>query len=149
MQVLSLDTQSGLLLIPVSMVAQITSRTEESSLAHDLTFIRSSIRWREYQIPLLFSSEVLGANQGADDAYLRSVALWPMKGSKITDLFALSSLDSPRVVSIESEVSSAPIEIHDEFNEHGDSSFVLGIIELGEKLGIIPDLKSLSEEVFS
>jgi len=148
MQVLSLEAHAGLLLIPVSMVAQITSRARQSVLDHELPFIRNSIQWREYDIPLVFSSEMLGAQQGMDDSYLRSVVLWPMNGAGKTDLFALSSLDSPRVIEIEDDTSIAPVEVHDEFNEDGDSSLTLGLIQLGDKLGIIPDLKYLSELTF-
>jgi len=149
MQVLSLETRAGLLLIPVSMVAQITSRARQSTLDHELPFIRNFIQWREYDIPLIFSSEMLGAQQGMDDSYLRSVVLWPMDGGEKTDLFALSSLDSPRVIEIEDDTRLAPAEVRDEFNENGDSSFTLGLIQLGDKLGIIPDLKHLSEQTFS
>ena len=148
MQVLSLDTHFGLILVPVSIVAQITSRGRQSDLDYELSFIRNSIQWREYDIPLVFSSEMLGAEKGGDDAYLRSVILWPMRGGDKTDLFALSSLDSPRVIGIEDDAGIAPVEIGDEFNENSDPEFTLGFIQLGDRLGIIPDLKRLSEKIF-
>jgi hypothetical protein len=149
MQVLSLDTHAGLILVPVSIVAQITSRTRQSALDHELPFVRNSVQWREYNVPLAFSSEMLGAVQGTDDSYLRSVVLWPMKGGAKTDLFALSSLDSPRVMDIGDDVVAAPVEISDLFSEDRDQGFTLGFIQLGDRLGIIPDLKRLSEKLFS
>ncbi len=148
MQVLSLETHVGLILVPVRIVAQITSRASQSVLDHELSFVRNSIQWREYNVPLVFSSEMLGAVHGTDDTYIRSVVLWPMKGATKTDLFALSSLDSPRVIDIEDDTVAAPIEVGDIFNENSDQGFTLGFIQIGDRLGMIPDLKRLSEKIF-
>jgi chemotaxis signal transduction protein len=149
MQVLSLDTHAGLLLVPVSIVAQITSRDRQSAFEHELPFVRSAVQWREYNVPLVFSSEMLGVVQGMDDSYRRSVVLWPMKGGAKTDLFALTSLDSPRVIEIEDDAVAAPVEVGEVFKENSDLGYTLGFIQVGDRLGIIPDLKQLSEKLFS
>lgn len=164
MQVLSLLTANGPLLIPVGMVAQIVSHGEHSAFTHQLSFVRHSIQWRELNIPLVFSSEMLGSNPDTDDSYIRSVILWPMKGTKNNDLFALTSLDSPKVLIVEDkdialesekklnnenllEVESDEEDIEFDHDEPANA-YTLGVIRLGEVAGYIPNLKTLSEKLF-
>ena len=149
MQVLSLKTTIGSLLVPVSMVAQILSRGDMNEYGHDENFVRHSIGWREYEIPLLYSSEMLGAVNGSDVEFERSVILWPLQGAEKTDLFSLTSLDSPKVVNVENNLST--IKASDDITalcENGELKNYLGLISLENTLGIIPDLMGISKKIF-
>jgi hypothetical protein len=147
MQVLSLDTSAGALLIPVSMIAQILSRSGQAEFSHSLPFIRRSVQWREYRVPLVYSSELLGAEHGSDEIYLRGVVLWPLKGTGATDLFALTSLESPKVITIASDtvLDNSDDEISP---SQGARDFIIGGLQAEGQKGYIPDLKLLASSIF-
>jgi chemotaxis signal transduction protein len=146
MQVLTVQAQQGYILIPVSMVAQIVSKSEDVSSSHSSGYIRSTIVWREYRIPLINSSEMLGANQGSDEEYDRAVILWPMKGSRSVDLFAFTSLESPRVITIDKNIEK--LEIDTTSISKQSIELVLQILDIDGKAGFIPNLKKLSKLAF-
>jgi hypothetical protein len=148
MQVLSFKSKSGSILVPVGLVAQITGREGYNTRTHDLPFIRSQIRWREFEVPMVFASEMLDADVGADDSFTRSVILWPMKGCKNTELFALSSLDSPKVIEIgEDTVATDIAELEGQTNLV-NNKFTMGLVKLDNQTGIIPDLMHLAGKIF-
>ena len=149
MQVLTVGTSMGLLLIPIGMVAQVVSRSETQELQTDLPFARNQIMWRDLQLPLLFSSEMLGGDSGSDDAYQRVVIVWPMQGADRTQLFGFSSLDSPITVSIDK--SASYMGVSDLSRKHGtDLTMVsLGALNMGDQIGVIPNLKNISDSLFS
>ncbi len=148
MQVLSLGTCAGSLLVPVGVVAQIAGSEERISQAHELPFIRNQIQWREYSMPLVYSSEMLGAGVGSDDACKRSVIFWPMKGCGHTELFALTSLDSPKVLNLDEDVAAVRVDTGEGAYSLYNSRYVLGLVRLEDKPGIIPNLKYLAETIF-
>ena len=145
MQVLALDTAFGSILLPVSTVAQIINRSGEQPLDHALPFVRTKVRWQGLDVPLVYSSEMLGGEDGSDADFARAVVLWPMRGSAPTDLFALSSRNSPNVVEL-GEDSTADLP---RSTINGDDSYTLGCIVLGSGTGIIPDLKLISRRIFN
>ena len=147
MQVLTLKAQPRNLLVPVSMVAQILGHEKEEVYAHSLPFVSSSIQWREFRVPLVYSSHMLGAAPGSDRNFERAVVLWPMEGTRNTDLFALTSMDSPRVVTIGD--GSGQSEVLEEAGRLADSGYVLGGAELEGAEGVIPDLSALARDIFS
>lgn len=146
MQILTVQAQQGYILIPVSMVAQIVSKSEHVPISHSSGFIHNAIAWREYRIPLINSSEMLGAIQGSDEEYDRAVIVWPMKGSRSVDLFAFTSLESPRVITIDEKIGKLEIDT-DSVNKES-LELVLQILDIDSKAGFIPDLKQLSKLVF-
>jgi hypothetical protein len=147
MQVLSLETKAGALLVPVSMVAQILSRSEPAEFSHSLPFIRSSVQWREYSVPLVYSSELLGEMQGSDEDYRRGVVFWPLKGTGATDLFALTSLESPKVITIASDTTLTSSQ-GEKLPSGISSDFIIGGLEAEGQTGYIPDLKHLAASIF-
>lgn len=147
MQVLALDYQSGFILVPVSMVAQIVSHSNTKEYSCDLKFLSTSVNWREMEIPLVNSSEMLGADSGADKASRRAVILWPMKGCKPADLFALTSTGSPQVVTISAENKRISLE-NGIVKSESAKKFTLDCLDIEGKPGIIPDLKLLSTLIY-
>lgn len=144
MQVLALDTAFGSILVPVGTVAQIVNRSSEEPMEHPLPFVRTKMRWQGLDIPVVYSSEMLGGTDGSDADFMRAVVLWPMKGSAPTELFALSSQHSPNV--LELDESTAADMSRKEMD--GDGSFVLSCINLGDGTGIIADLNLISRKIF-
>jgi len=147
MQVLALDYQSGFVLVPVSMVAQIVSRLSTKEYSSDLNFLSTSVNWREMDIPLVNSSELLGAETGADSAAQRAIVLWPMKGCKPTDLFALTSIGSPQVVSITADNKRLSPD-SGAIKSESAKMFAMDCLDIDGKPGVIPDLKLLSTLIF-
>ena len=68
MQVLALEFKAGIMLVPFSMVAQIVSRSLIKPFHCSASFVSSSISWRDIEVPLVYSSEMLGAESGSDAA---------------------------------------------------------------------------------
>ncbi len=171
MQVLTLKAQPRNLLVPVSMVAQILGHEKEDLYAHSLPFINSCIQWREFRVPLVYASHMLGAPPGSDRNYERAVVLWPMEGTRNTDLFALTSMDSPKVVTIGEESGRSDVVFRLGEQVHGNvviiggesgrsdapeeagrtvgSDYVLGGAKLEGAEGLIPDLSALARDIFS
>ncbi len=154
MQVLSLGTKTGSLLIPLPMVAQIVSRSIHTPYDHNCPFVRESIIWREMSLPLVYCSEMLGEESGADENYIQSVVIWPMKGTEATDLISLTSLVAPHVLNINEDISFIENQPESDDADNADDKdskyqFRLGMIQLENQLGIIPDLKLLSDNIFS
>ena len=142
MQVLALDTRVGLLLIPVSMVAQILASANQRPLDHRQSYVSNEISWREYSMPLINSSQALGATSLSNENYSRAVVLWPLKGYKKNDFFAFSSEKAPRVIVIEEGTKLLPATMLKEIR------YAKGIIEVENQLGIIPDLNTLTQDIF-
>jgi len=140
MQVVMLKMDAGHLLVPVSIVAQITSSSALAPYQGNLPFVRNSIAWRDYRVPVVNSSEMCGAAAGADDAFERTVVLWPMRGAGASDLFGLTSQNSPRVVNIPADSAQAELPV--------TSEYVLGAVSVEGGLGIIPDLEKISRNLF-
>ena len=140
MQVVTLKVDSGHLLVPVSIVAQITSSAELTPYEGNLPFVRNAITWRNFRVPLVNSSELCGAPAGADDEFERAVVLWPMQGAKASDMIGLTSQNSPRVINVSDDSVQAESSI--------DSDYVLGAVSIEGGLGIIPDLEKISRNLF-
>ena len=150
MQVLSLETGLGMVLVPVGMVAQVVSQTNriDSSISK-LDFVRGSIGWRDMEVPLVMSSELLGMKKGVDEGFERAVILWPMQGTNNTNLFALTSYQSPQVITLTEENKSVDFTPDVGLCEGGKINYSLGVVELSTGIGIIPDLKGLSKDLFT
>ena len=140
MQVVVLKIDAGHLLVPVSIVAQITSSSDPTPYQGNLPFVRNTIAWRDFRVPVVNSSELCGAPAGADDAFERTVVLWPMQGAGATDMFGLTSQNSPRVVNIPTDSAQAEAPVN--------SDYVLGAVSVEGGLGIIPDLEKISRNLF-
>ena len=153
MQVLSLGTQLGSLIIPVGMVAQIVSRVDgdngvQANRDGNLSFAREMIGWRDMQVPLIMSSEMLGMAEGADNAFTRAVVVWPMKDTSKTNLFALSSLNSPQVITLNDDAVRAQFVPSPGMCQNNQVNYALSYAQLENQIGIIPDLKKLSKDLF-
>ena len=148
MQALTLDTLFGQLLIPISMVAQIASRSEHKDIERSLSFVNSSISWREYNIPLVSSSEMLGAERGADDNYDRAVILWPIQGAENQDLFALTSLESPKIINISNQIKSNEQQGRELITDDTARQFILDFPDIDGHVCFIPDLSLISKLIF-
>ena len=81
-----------------------------------------------------------GAPAGADDAFERTVVLWPMQGAGATDMLGLTSQNSPRVVNIPADSAQTEVPVA--------SEYVLGAVSVEGGLGIIPDLEKISRNLF-
>ena len=136
-----LKLDSGHLLVPVGIVAQITSSTELAPDQGSLPFARNSITCRNVQVPVVQSSELCGAPVGADDAFERTVVVWPMQGAGATGMIGLTSQNSPRVVNIPADSAQSELPIA--------SDYVLGAVSVEGGLGIIPDLEKISRNLFA
>ncbi len=147
MQVLEISSARGAIFVPVSMVAQIMGSESEQLWNSKLSFVDSAIIWREYSLPLIHSSGLLGSTSDSSDAYERAVILWPMKGSKSTDLFALTSLDSPRVLNVDERLQSLQNESQQALV--ASNEFLLDAVEIDGVSGFIPDLDTLSSYLFN
>jgi len=93
-------------------------------------------------MPLINSSEALGAAPVHDESYSRAVVLWPLKGFKKNEFFAFSSIKAPEIVAIDEQVKVLPSTMLKEIR------YAAGVIEIDSRLGIVPDLKSLAQDVF-
>ena len=148
MQVLALDTAVGSLLIPTGMVAQIVSRSELKSNDIDLPFVHGSIEWRDRQIPLVMSSKMLGMKSNEDENYAQAVILWPLSGSAKTDLFALTSFQPPHIMTLSENLSAGEYASKLDIRADDFERYSLGLVELENGIGIIPNLKALSSDLF-
>lgn len=146
MQVLSITSTRGGLFIPLSIVAQVIRNSEGRDWDSELDFVESTVNWRDYSVPLVKSSELLGAGINADRNYNRAVVLWPMKSGGKTDLFALTSLDSPRVLTIDSSLES--IKTAEDLELVNHNPYLLDAVEIDGIRGFIPNLDTISSHLF-
>ena len=142
MKVLSLDTRAGSLLVPVSMVAQVLASSNRRPYDHRQPYVSYEINWREYAMPLINSSEALGAATIADESYSRAVVLWPLKGCRQTDFFAFTSTQAPKIIVVDDSAKLLPSTMQKEIR------YAAGVIQVESRLGIIPDLKNLAQDLF-
>lgn len=131
------------MLIPVSLVAQIVSKEQLQPTVRNVPFLLGEIPWREFQVPIVSGSAITGGLARADEAFQRSVILWPMKGGKTTDFFAVSSHDAPKVVNVEPDTADATGEL-----AIGDKNLVLGAATTMGSVAAIPDLNRISSLIF-
>ena len=144
MQALIVDNPQGAVLIPVSLVAQIVSHEQIQPTVRQVPFLLGEIPWREFHVPVISGCRILGGTAAQDDEFQRAVILWPMKGGKTTDFFAIASHDAPRVVNIE----------HQAFTDSGradafDAKYCMGCVELPDGIAVIPNLTQVADEIFS
>jgi len=144
MQVLALEFKAGIMLVPISMVAQIVSRSLIKPFHCSASFVSSSISWRDIEVPLVYSSEMLGAESGSDAEFERAVLLWP----KATDLFALTSMGSPHVVTIDEDIKRLEDEGSSIVSKESAKQYVLDYLQVDEKPAVIPDLRLISNLIF-
>ena len=140
MQVLSLPTNSYQLLVPISMVAQIVGRSniaESLDINHD--HLAGMIVWRDYDVPLIRSSELTGQGLNADQGFERMVILWPMKSASNRAFIALTSMGAPRVIEVDTQQM---------ISMETPVPYSIGVVELDAGLGVIPDISRLSEELY-
>jgi hypothetical protein len=130
------------------MVAQIVSRSLIKPFNCSASFVSSSISWRDIEVPLVYSSEMLGAESGSDAEFERAVLLWPMKGSQATDLFALTSMGSPHVVTIDEDIKRLEDEGSSVVSKESARQYVLDYLQVDEKPAVIPDLRLISNLIF-
>ena len=140
MQVLSISAQDLKVLLPVNMVAQIIGRSNlDPGSGDDFKSNAGHFRWREYSVPLLRTSQLMGGSQSADDNYERIVVLWPMKSATSRSFIGLTSLAPPRVVEITDQPSvTAPDE----------AQYVMDCLRIENELALIPDIERISRELF-
>ena len=143
MQALIVDNPKGAILIPVSLVAQIISREQMQPTVRQVPFLLGELPWREFHVPVISGCSVLGGDTADDKAFQRAVILWPMKGGKTTDFFAITSHDAPRVVNIENQPFS-DADVAAAF----DARYCMGCVDLPDGLAAIPDLNRIADEVF-
>ena len=93
-------------------------------------------------MPLINSSEALGATPILDEDYSRAVVLWPLLGFKKNEFLAFTSREAPRIVVIDEAMALLPSTMLKEIR------YAAGVIQVGNRLGIIPDLKTLAQDVF-
>ena len=148
MQVLALESKAGNILVPVSMVAQIVSRSLMKPFQNHADFVSSSINWRDIEIPLVYSSEMLGADSGSDAEFERAVVLWPMKGRQAADLFALTSLGSPHVVTIDEGIKRVEGNGSSVITNETAREYVLDYLQIEDRPAMIPDLRLISNLIF-
>ncbi|MGI9317155.1 MAG: chemotaxis protein CheW [bacterium] len=140
MQVLSLTAQGLKILLPVNMVAQIIGRAKlVQDPAQRFKSNAGDFRWREYSVPLLRTSELVGASESADDEYERIVVLWPMKSASSRSFIGLTSLAPPRVIEISGQPSA---------ERPADTQYILDCVQLDGDLGLIPDIDQVSRDLF-
>ena len=151
MQVLSIPVNNYQLLLPISMVAQIIGKVaiadpksvsasaaaKGGEVSHRCLY--GMVKWKEYDLPLIRSSELIGQSRKADESYERMVILWPMKSATNRAFIGLTSLGAPRVV----DITEQPFA-----NINADLSYSLGVVQLDGSLGVVPDIDRLSSELF-
>lgn len=136
MQVLSLTAQGMQIVLPVNMVAQILGKSSlaETSRA-DVPSLAGHVNWREFEVPVCHSSELLGLDSAADRDYERLVVLWPMKSAHPRAFLGLTSLTAPRVIDVTEQ--DAPEQVP-------NLPFALGYLDVEGELAVIPDIEQLS-----
>lgn len=140
MQVLTLAGQDFKILLPVNMVAQIIGRSTVTPPADgEFKSLAGSFRWRDYAVPLLRTSELMGKSSTADQDYERIVVLWPMKSASSRSFIGLTSLAPPRVVEITEQPSSEMIT---------EMPYALSCLQLENELAVIPDIDQVSRDLF-
>lgn len=140
MQALTIAGQDFKALLPVNMVAQIIGRSAVTPASDDkFKSLAGNFRWREYGVPLLRTSELMGKSSTADEDYERIVVLWPMKSASSRSFIGLTSLAPPRVVEITDQPSSEIIT---------EMPYALGCLRLENELVVIPDIDQISRDLF-
>jgi hypothetical protein len=139
MQVLSLFADGFQVLLPVSMVAQIIGRTQVIEAEPVVRGMAGKISWREFEVPLLLTSELMAAKTGKDESYERIVVLWPMKSAGNQGFLSLTSLGPPRVIDIEDQTSPAITP---------DLNYLMGAVVLDNGVGAIPDIDLISSDIY-
>ena len=139
MQTLAIPADSFHLLIPVSLVAQIVGTQKVNPAAAKIPAQEGYIRWREFDIPLLRSAELITGASGIDSDYQRIIVLWPMKSATKRSFIALTSMGPPRVIDIVSQ--SAP-------ENAPNFKYTLGYVELEDGLGVIPDVERIANTLY-
>ena len=141
MQVLSLTARDVKILLPVNMVAQIIGRANLFS-EDELAFQSSAgtFKWREYSVPLLRTSQLMGGDESADEGYERIVVLWPMKSATSRSFMGLTSLMPPRVIDITNQPSADP---------PSDTPYLLDCVRVNDELALIPDIDKVSRDLFA
>jgi len=140
MQVLTLAGQDFKVLLPVNMVAQIIGRSTVTPPSDgEFKSLAGSFRWREYGVPLLRTSELMGKSSTADEDYERIVVLWPMKSASSRSFIGLTSLAPPRVVEITDQPSAEMIT---------EMPYALVCLQLENELAVIPDIDQVSRDLF-
>ena len=138
MQTLAIPAGAFQLLIPVNLVAQIIGTQKVDTVDIGMSAQEGGIIWRDYQVPLLRSIELMTGAAGSDSGYERIVVLWPMKSATRRSFIALTSMGPPKVIDIVSE--PAP-------ENRPDFEYALGYVELEDGLGVIPDIERISQEL--
>ena len=143
MQALIIENPAVPIVVPVSLVAQIVSRDQFMETRRSINFIMSEIPWREFQVPLISSCQMVGAERSLDDDFQRAVIIWPMKGGKNVDFFAFSAHGAPRVVEVENQLNAT------ELDSGPVAQYALGACKLDDQTAIIPDLSKISSVIFN
>ena len=140
MQVLSLTARDAKILLPVNLVAQIIGRASLDSNT-ELKFDSSAgtFRWREYSVPLLRTSQLMGGEESADDEYERIVVLWPMKSATSRSFIGLTSLMPPRVIDITNQPSADP---------PADTPYLMDCVRVNNEIALIPDIDQVSRDLY-
>jgi len=140
MQVLSLFADGFQVLLPVNMVAQIIGPTQVAEADPAVRGMTGKIRWREFEVPLLLTSELMAGKTGSDTGFERIVVLWPMKSAGAQGFLAMTSLGPPRVVDIEDQTAPSTMPNLD---------YLLGAVVLDSGIAAIPDIDRVSAELYN
>ena len=86
--------------------------------------------------------------KGSDAKFERAVVLWPMKGRQAADLFALTSMGSPHVVSIDKDTKRMEDNGSSVISNESARAYVLDYLQIEGHPAVIPDLRLISNLVF-
>ncbi len=143
MQALLIDHDPYSLVIPVDLVAEIVGKVSIRPTRYSLDWVIGHFKWRKLRVPMLSISALLGLPDDDTTNWNRVVVIWPMKGGAKTDFFALICQETPRVVEISDSDAVDAEQIADSVANS------LGFIKSGDKVAVIPDLKSITTRLFS
>ena len=141
MRVVVLETAPGPLVIPATLVAGVVAGATQRPSDHQHKWIDGDFRWRGFTVPVINRAAAFAVDEQAKPE-THAIILKPMNGGKPDEFFALTGFAMPQLVNIDHHPVATPDDT-DKQPQH-----LLGYVQLDRRLGLIPDLKTLANEIF-
>lgn len=142
MQVVALQMTSGMLLIPLSMVAEVVGVQKLQPATSQCEWVEGEFHWSGLKVPLLNVLRAFDCNAATDQPCESVVILWPMKSGEADAFFAVTAPGYPTLLEIDSRLPATEPDCAEPM------STLLGGVQLDHCIGMIPDLNSMARQIF-
>lgn len=108
---LLVPVNSGLLLIPTAVVAEVAPLQEAQPVADNQPdWLSGLIDWRNQRVPLLNLHTLLSLPSGAEPKTARTVVLYGLESPQTMPFYAFRTIDVPRTLNVTPETLTHPTE---------------------------------------